>query len=727
MTGVPFLTAQLGAAARLAVEVAWGADLSAASSTWAWTDITTDVRMNPGISLKHGRADEASKPQPASCKLTLDNSTGAYSLGGQSPNWPYVRQNTPLRVSVDVADGTGFHVLFIGYADAWQPVWTQDARVADVKLTASGILRRLGQQAAPVQSSLRRKLQSDPTVVAYWPLEADRKATTAPSAIPGKVPMTVTGEVDFAGDTTSFDCALQAAVVKGGTLTAHVDAYPDTHQWQVRVLVKVPDNGQGMVANLPILSVSVDDPAVKHFEILYTAGGGLQLNAFDAEINLVFSSGPISFAVDGRAFRLFFQMQQNGPDVDWTFGTQFLDNPAALVWSGTQAGQTLGRLTTAYLCTHQGHSGLSLGHYVAQDTVTSIFDDYAELSAFLGEKAVDRFRRLCDENGIEHIEWGDGTTGDTLTDLMGVQRPGKLLDLLNETIVVDQGMIVDGEGTPGLVWLGRRFIENRPAQVTIDVSAAGLGGVLGPIHDDQGRLNKASVTRQDGATATVEDADGPQGTATVGIYDGALTVNCESDDAALQYASWLVALGTTDGYRYPTVELDLAANPGQAPAWATTQPGVPIMLTNVDQAVPQHPDGDVLLTVQGYSQTLTTHSWTASVNCSPGEPWWLPRVAQESGDIRPTVWRPDTDGSTLSAAATAGAGTLTVATTSGAVWTTDPDDFPFDITVGGIPITVTGIAGTSSPQTFTVDSSSVTKDLPSGLSVGLDHARPLGL
>ncbi|MEU6279725.1 hypothetical protein [Streptomyces sp. NPDC047028] len=65
----------------------------------------------------------------------------------------------------------------------------------------------------------------------------------------------------------------------------------------------------------------------------------------------------------------------------------------------------------------------------------------------------------------------------------------------------------------------------------------------------------------------------------------------------------------------------------------------------------------------------------------------------------------DTDGSELAADATSTATSLSVATTDGPVWvdsTTYPAEFPFDITAGGERMRVTGISGTSSPQTFTV-------------------------
>lgn len=64
---------------------------------------------------------------------------------------------------------------------------------------------------------------------------------------------------------------------------------------------------------------------------------------------------------------------------------------------------------------------------------------------------------------------------------------------------------------------------------------------------------------------------------------------------------------------------------------------------------------------------------------------------------------------------------LSVATTSGPLWTTDAGEFPFDLMVGGERMTVTAITGTTSPQTFAVTRSvnGIVKDHPAGTAVEL--------
>lgn len=67
----------------------------------AWTDITADVRVDQGVTITRGRANEASRPDPQMCALKLKNRDGRYSP--RNPTSPYfglLGRNTPLRVGV---------------------------------------------------------------------------------------------------------------------------------------------------------------------------------------------------------------------------------------------------------------------------------------------------------------------------------------------------------------------------------------------------------------------------------------------------------------------------------------------------------------------------------------------------------------------------------------------------------------------------------------------------
>lgn len=65
-----------------------------------WTDVTEYVRVENGIVINRGRADEASSPEPSRCGFTVNNRDGRFSP--RNPTGAYygkIGRNTPIRVS----------------------------------------------------------------------------------------------------------------------------------------------------------------------------------------------------------------------------------------------------------------------------------------------------------------------------------------------------------------------------------------------------------------------------------------------------------------------------------------------------------------------------------------------------------------------------------------------------------------------------------------------------
>lgn len=726
--GVALLTHVLGVDGRLIVEMAWGADITVESALWVWTDVTRDVRIDRdrGITVRVGRADEASTTQPAACSLTFDNTDSSYSLGGQSPNWPNVRQSTPLRVTIDPGDGLGGRTAFIGYVDSFTPSWEMTGRVPTVSCSASGILRRLGQNSSPVLSSLRRRLTTEANVVAYWPLEDGSDAVYGASAIQGALPMLVTVGAAKWATSSVFAASLPLPVLDDTALDGRTPDYPHTGQWQVRVLMDFPDDG--LVDGAVLLRIYTQG-TYAYWELVYGTGGSLRLRAYSPRGVLLFDDGPYAFQVDGQPLRLAVEATQNGSGIDYRFVTQPVTGGAGLFIANTRTFSTLGKVTRVIVMASFNSKSLAVGHVVVQDEVTGIFDDSDELRAFAGDLITPtggRLSRLCTENDVPYSAFGDGSTVGLATDRMGPQLPDELLNLLRAAEAVDGGILHDGTDD-GLSYRTRRFRESRPPSFTIDVAAGQLGGTLAPVYDDQARVNRASVTRQEGATAVHTDTDGPLGTATVGIYDSSATVGVQSDDALPHIASWLVNKGTVDGYRHPVLNLTLTETPDLAAAWLGVGPGYRIDLLNAAAVSPEHPAPPVPLEVQGYEQTITSSRWDATINCAPQRPWAVGKLAADAADTGEFVSRLDTALSVSDEVRAVGATDLVVSTLDGPLWTTDPDDWPFEVDVGGIPITVTAVTGTSSPQTFTLDPATVTKTLPVDALVSLWQPRVLGL
>ncbi|MFC9036800.1 LamG domain-containing protein [[Kitasatospora] papulosa] len=82
------------------VEMGWGGLVQAPWSI-TWTDITDRVDLVQGVTITRGASDELSETQPGTATMTLDNQDGALTPGNpNSPFFPYVRKNAPVRVSI---------------------------------------------------------------------------------------------------------------------------------------------------------------------------------------------------------------------------------------------------------------------------------------------------------------------------------------------------------------------------------------------------------------------------------------------------------------------------------------------------------------------------------------------------------------------------------------------------------------------------------------------------
>jgi hypothetical protein len=130
--------------------------------------------------------------------------------------------------------------------------------------------------------------------------------------------------------------------------------------------------------------------------------------------------------------------------------------------------------------------------------------------------------------------------------------------------------------------------------------------------------------------------------------------------------------------------------------------------------------------LRGWTEHWNSRQWNITCNVTPYGPWRVLVLADDTGDDDEFLGWLDTDDSTLTAAVALGASSMTVATNSGPIWSIDADDCPQAVEVAGIPVTVTAIAGASSPQTFTVEAATVTKELPAGSAVSVYYPVVLG-
>lgn len=715
--------------ATVAVEVAWGADpTSLDGSGWTWADVTADVRADPGISWRLGRADEASRANPAELTVTLDNTTGAYSLGGRSSNWPNVRRNTPVRVRIDPGDGNGARVMFLGFATGWTPSWDSlTGKVAVVELAASGTLRRLGQGAENVVSPMRRFLTAYPNTVAYWPCEEGKDATQFGSGLTGGAPMSFTGSPKLGAD-SDFASSLPIPTLGDSAWTGPVSAYtpPADFSTTLRILTVYPDTSSAPTSGFAqIAKFYMSGGTAGSYVFYYGTGGDLGVRAFDPS-GVLLGDGAASFSIDGFKGLTSVRVYVSGGTVYAGVSVLPLGGSSLGVDVALFAG-TLGIVRTVDINPYGENPNLSVGHVSVLNAAPDPTDTFNQLNAWSPEEITTvggRLDRLAAENAIA-LTYYSGTADDgSPADTAGPQQIDTLVNLIHACEDEERGVLWDGL-TAGLAYTTRRRRENADAVVTVDAAAAGLAGPFAPVDDDQRTRNRWSVARSGGSEFVCEDVDGPMGTAAVGVYADSLTVNSAGDDAARLIAGWLVHAGTVQGYRYPTVTLDLRAAPALAAAVTGLYIGARVDVTNLGATFTGAADETVSLTVEGIAHDVGPKNWKVTLSCSAFEVWRVAVLAADTGDNAENLARLDTDGATAAAACSAAATSLSVATASGPLWTTAADDYPLYLDVGGVQVRATACSGAASPQTFTTDP--LPQAVPVGTPIAVWNPPVLGL
>lgn len=222
--------------------------------------------------------------------------------------------------------------------------------------------------------------------------------------------------------------------------------------------------------------------------------------------------------------------------------------------------------------------------------------------------------------------------------------------------------------------------------------------------------NTMTVTPNGQAAQTVIGASGSPGRlslAKYGEYDGSQATASVTPVEAQSLGLAYIQLRADPAPRLAPLAIEAATAallPGYGSAWydaiLATEISTPVRVTNAPAAVG---GGTYDCLVEGWTEAITAGNHLFQFNVSPiqGPTYQLDDAVL--GHI-------DTDGSTL-AGSTLNTTSLTfqVATTNAGspLWTTAGADFPFDIRIDGEQITISGVSGVSSPQTFTASARSV--------------------
>lgn len=555
------------------------------------------------------------------------------------------------------AEITNRQIRFSGEYSDWPARWSGGGHLILVEGEGAGILRRLNQGKKLLQSTLRRRIPSDSTLLAYWPMEDDSAATQAYSPMPGVAPMRLTN-FDMASNDSLGGSSALPVVQPGATLSATVPAPASgTGPWHVELVNLIPT---APVANTILYEIVCSGTGNRYR--VRVATNLVQLQVVDADDNqllLLFSAAGSTPSFFGNWNRVRVFARQNGANVDVDLG--WLNAAASSgghFLTGSFAG-TVGRVTSIRSSFGAGLDGTAIGHLAAfQASNTAIFNDAD--NGFGGELAADRLTRLAAEESLSLVVTGDPAE----TAAMGAQRPATLLEQLEQCEQADGGILIEDRSRLGLRYRTRASQYNQTPKLTLSYGSRGLGA-LEPVDDDSNLRNDVTVERVGGSSGRAELTSGrlsvldpPDG---VGRYDDSVTLNFHTDDQTEPMAHWLMHLGTVDEARYPVVTVRLHRAPELIPTVLDMIEGDLIRITDLPDFLPP---GPVDLIVQGLTERIGVRTWEIDFVCAPGSPWRVGVVED------PVLGRVDTDGSQLAAAVDEDDTALTMRAVDGPVWVT---------------------------------------------------------
>ncbi|MFJ4863392.1 hypothetical protein [Streptomyces sp. NPDC088748] len=615
-------------------------------------------------------------------------------IGGSVVASPDVRAKTAGTTSW--ADSAGRTWTVAGAAAVTDREWRLHAEVSSwptrgdvagrdihVPAEASGILRRLGQGAKPLASTLRRRIPAVGAPVAYWPLEEGKDAVQGYSPLPGVAPLITTG-FDFAADDTLPGSSALPKINGAASMRGVVPAYAATGQWHVAYVGYSP-----AAPATPTMCLDFTTTGTAKRITFTTEPGLVEMIGYNAAGGVLFTLSVGESDFHGHWTGVGLTAAQSGGNVRYELNWDVVDG-AGHVAGSTIAG-TAGIVTEVNTNFGALAADMRIGHlgvFPSSSTAVYRFGD----NGWRGEVASARLARLGIEESIPIDSGNSGTP-------MGAQRPNKLLTLLGECAAADLGVLYEARDRLGLAFRARTTFYNQPVMLTLDYTARGeVSPPLERTPDDQRIRNDRTVTRVGGSSGRAVDETGPRSVnpppAGAGLYDDSRTLNLRYDDQPEPIAYWLLHMGTWGEARYPTVRINLAAAPLLTPKVLALEIGDRIQIINPPAWMPP---GPIDLIVEGYTETLRPpYAWEIVLNCSPAGMWSVGVLDD------PVLGRADTAGAQLASGITSTATSLSISTTSGNLWSTSGSEVPFGIDIGGEAMTVTAVSGASSPQTATV-------------------------
>jgi hypothetical protein len=609
--------------------------------------------------------------------------------------------NASLQFQYDQVLAIPGTIRFFGEVSSWKP---RRAVVGDAwtEVTASGVLHRLSQGAAPLRSAAFREIDrlTGTGVIAYWPCEDGDDARLISAGLATHGPMRIVGGDPTLGSARQFPGS--APVIDMGSaptavLHGRCPTSTDTGTIKYRMFMAFPAAGLGSDQRIADVYTKPGTGTIRLWRLIYgsASGGTLKLQGLDSTFAVVEDSGFFGFAINGQTAMIGFEVTEDGADVDYEIATHYLQADGTEVpgvGTGTFTVQTVGVPDEIYIGPDAGLTDTSIGHIIIGNSSATVDGLENAFTGWIGETVADRLERLAAENNIPFTLLGNAS--DTMP--AGPQPVDTLVGQFAECERSDGGQLYETRAERGVTYRTRADLYSQTPALELDFDGSQIAPPIEPDVDDQIVRNDVTVANRDGTSARAIQETGPLNIQPpdddpdgVGRYESQYSVNVHGEAELAQIAGWRLHLGVEESTRYPAVTVDLDAAPDLAEDVDRFDIGDVAAIDNLE------PDRVIQMS-PGYGETIGSHRrlWTA--HCVPAAPY---NVATLDDDV---LGRLDTEDSELGTGIDDTDTSLSVATNSGPLWTTTAGHMPFDIRIGGEVMTVTAISGASSPQTFTV-------------------------
>lgn len=644
-------------------------------------------------------------------------------------NWvqiEYQRSTSGGSNAIWIDDVRAFDARGTGEVWDWSPASTIDFDPATpdargdawCNIQAGGLLRRIGQASDDTESPIRRAvLRGTMKPVAYWPMEDPEGVSGAAEAfggapmkpitqvrytLPDGTPVVPGGLPKFQNDGGVPGSAPLAGFVDGGTLRGVVPTIP-AGEYGIDIVVRFkPGADEGGTASADIFSWRESGTYVA-FTINVSAGNVTVFHANAADLALVAFTGSVSAGVnvfDGAPHHIRYQVAQGGPDYEAMLYVDgfFYGYAENFATPGSMAG-AVGRPVTVEwnpLEDRGEYMPAAAGHVMVWPIAFGIPDTYTPTFGYPAEQAGIRLLRFADEEG-----WAVTLRNrNVATAKMGPQTVAPMPSLLKDIERTEDGILFDQRGASALVLRTRVSQYAKASRLDLTYGTDALAPMQ-PVYDDQRLMNHVTAKNRDGQQYEALKTTGRLGAVNplsggAGRYPWTADVNTGEGPARLaQIAWWWANKGTIEGARYPTLVIDLDADPSLETAVASLDMGDRVRVNSLGNDA-------VDLRVLGIAERYGHRRRLVTLLC---EPYRQFDVAIYDDPVK----RYDSRTSTLNAGYSNTATTMVVTFTDPRdAWSTTNE--PYDWVVAGERIRVTSMGTVSGSGPYT-QSASVSRSI----------------